>query len=156
MSKRGRIAGASVVLAAMLALSVLGGRSGHADEAKECLARAIYFEARDEGEAGMNAVASVVFNRIESADFPNEVCAVVKEGGESPPCQFSWWCDGRSDQPDDPELWRQAEQVADRWLSSPPPDPTGKALYFHARGADAPYHEEREFVAEIGGHLFYR
>jgi N-acetylmuramoyl-L-alanine amidase len=126
------------------------------EAAEDCLARAIYFEARDDGAAGMEAVASVVVNRVKHPDFPDDICAVVKDGGEVPPCQFSWWCDGKSDQPENPEVWAQALEIARRWVASPPPDPTGDALFFHQAGAEAPFHEDRELVAEVGSHLFYR
>ncbi|MGI8727012.1 MAG: cell wall hydrolase [Solirubrobacterales bacterium] len=126
------------------------------ESAEDCLARAIYFEARDDGPAGMEAVASVVINRVKHSEFPDEICAVVKEGGEQPPCQFSWWCDGKSDQPENAEAWAEAVEIARRWVSSPPADPTGDALYFHQAGAEAPFHEDRELVAEVGSHLFYR
>lgn len=124
--------------------------------ATDCLARAIYFEARDEGRTGMDAIAAVVLNRVGHEDFPDEICAVVKEGGEQPPCQFSWWCDGKSDEPDNEEAWAEAVDVATRWVESSPADPTDEALYFHREGADAPFHEERTLVARIGSHLFYR
>jgi spore germination cell wall hydrolase CwlJ-like protein len=55
----------------------------------------------------MRAVASVIFNRVADQRFPNSVCGVVQEGGESPPCQFSWWCDGKSD-------WLSARLAAHR------------------------------------------
>lgn len=157
MISNGRVAGAGLLTIAAVGTLGLWSGPGHSEEALECLARTLYFEARNEGQAGMDAVAAVVFNRIESPEFPDDVCNVVKDGGESPPCQFAWWCDGKSDQPDDPDLWRAAEEVAARWLDSPPPDPVADALYFHARGADAPYHkEELELVEEVGDHLFYR
>ncbi len=64
-----------------------------------CLALALYWEAKAEGPEGMLAVASVVLNRVAHPEFPDTVCGVVKQGGETPPCQFSWWCDGASDRP---------------------------------------------------------
>ena len=60
----------------------------------------------------MRAVASVVLNRVAHPQFPDTVCAVVTQGGEDPPCQFSWWCDGKSDRPTEPHAWRLAQQIA--------------------------------------------
>ena len=59
-------------------------------ESQHCLALAMYWEARGEGRQGMLAVGSVVLNRVRDQRFPNSVCGVVYEGGEKPPCQFSF------------------------------------------------------------------
>ena len=80
----------------------------------------------------MLAVASVVLNRVAHPQFPDTVCGVVKQGGEQPPCQFSWWCDGKSDVPRDAELWRLAQRLAAKLLTDPPEDPTRGALFFHS------------------------
>lgn len=122
----------------------------------ECLALTLYFEAGNEGREGMLAVAAVVFNRLRHDEFPHTVCEVVKEGGETPPCQFSFWCDGRSDRPPDNDYWREARELAHELLAEPPPDPTGRALFFHAVEIDAPWGAERTRTAQIGNHVFYR
>jgi len=71
-----------------------------------CMADNIYFEGRAEGMAGQMAIALVTMNRVESTFYPNTVCKVVKQGPryrKRPDlpvrwkCQFSWWCDGKSD-----------------------------------------------------------
>ena len=71
---------------------------------RECLADNIYFEARNQGFAGWVAVAQVTLNRVRDDRFPNTICEVVKQGltYESgfpirDKCQFSWYCDGKSD-----------------------------------------------------------
>ncbi|MDX1541126.1 MAG: cell wall hydrolase [Geminicoccaceae bacterium] len=132
------------------------GSPAEAADAEDCLARAVYFEARDDGTEGMAAVAAVVMNRVRHPEFPDDVCAVVKEGGETPPCQFSWWCDGKSDQPEDAELWALAREVAAETLDGETSDPVADALFFHSEKVDPPYHETRELVATVGSHLFYR
>ena len=63
-----------------------------------CLALNIYFEARSEPIQGQIAIAEVTLNRVASANFPNDVCSVVLQDNNSG-CQFSWWCDGKSDEP---------------------------------------------------------
>ena len=45
-----------------------------------CLALNVYHEARNEPMNGMYAVASVVINRVQDDRWPNNVCAVVKDG----------------------------------------------------------------------------
>ena len=77
-----------------------------------CLADNIYFEARNQGLAGQLAVVNVVVNRVADSRYPDTICEVVKQGptrlswkgtGELIPirnrCQFSWYCDGKSDIP---------------------------------------------------------
>lgn len=67
------------------------------DDAITCLARAIDWEARGEGAAGMETVANVVMNRLGHEGVPNTACEGAMLGHEQGSCQFSWWCDGRSD-----------------------------------------------------------
>jgi spore germination cell wall hydrolase CwlJ-like protein len=136
-------------------LSVARARPAFDDPAR-CLALALYFEAKSEGAEGMRAVASVVLNRVVHPAFPDTVCAVVTQGGEQPPCQFSWWCDGRSDQPSDPEAWRLARQIARAALSSPAPDRTRGALFFHNASIATPWLRPRQRTVQIGRHIFYR
>jgi spore germination cell wall hydrolase CwlJ-like protein len=125
-------------------------------EAADCLALALYWEARAEGPEGMLAVASVVLNRVAHPEFPDTICEVVKQGGEQPPCQFSWWCDGLSDQPTETETWQLAQNLARRCLSKEPRDLTRGALFFHASSIDAPWQRPRQRTVQIGGHVFYR
>ena len=70
----------------------------------ECLARNIYFEARNEPFAGQFAVAMVTLNRVYDKQFPNSICEVVYQGlhyssghPKRDRCQFSWYCDGKVD-----------------------------------------------------------
>jgi spore germination cell wall hydrolase CwlJ-like protein len=126
------------------------------DDPGRCLALAMYWEAKSEGPEGMRAVASVVLNRVAHPAFPNTVCAVVTQGGERPPCQFSWWCDGKSDRPNEPAAWRLARQIAQTALASPQPDRTRGALFFHNTSIATPWVRQRQRTATIGRHIFYR
>ena len=119
-----------------------------------CVALAMYWEARGEGEEGMRAIGAVILNRMEDERFPDTACAVIREGGETPPCQFSWWCDGLSDTPEPGEPWTLSLALAREVLSKKPRDPTGGALFFHRAASDPPW--TREKTAEIGEHVFYR
>jgi spore germination cell wall hydrolase CwlJ-like protein len=121
---------------------------------QQCLALALYWEARGEGSQGMLAVSSVVLNRVEDERFPDSVCGVVYEGGESPPCQFSWWCDGKSDDPTNPEKWSEVLSLAHTFLATRPQDPTDGALFYHSTSIRTPW--RREQTAQIGNHIFYR
>jgi spore germination cell wall hydrolase CwlJ-like protein len=126
------------------------------DDPARCLALALYWEAKSEGAAGMRAVASVVLNRVAHPRFPDTVCAVVTQGGQDPPCQFSWWCDGKSDRPIEPHAWRLAQQIAKAALAKRPIDPTRGALFFHNTSIPTPWLRKRERTVQIGRHIFYR
>ena len=122
-----------------------------------CLAQNIYFEARSEPVDGMLAVGHVVLNRVASDRFPDTVCNVVRQGGERRRhrCQFSWWCDGRSDKPHNKDAWNAARLIAWFVYNGQTLDPTGGALWYHAVYVN-PYWREA-FVAgpQIGRHIFY-
>lgn len=125
------------------------------DADRVCLAQTIYFEARDQPLAGRRAVAAVVLNRVRSAKFPATICGVVhQKNGRN--CQFSWWCDGRSDQPRDRQSWDEARHLADTMVDGPYDDPTGGALFFFHHGAKPRRILYVERVAVVGAHLFYR
>lgn len=125
-------------------------------EQRECLARTIYFEARGESMRGQKAVAHVVLNRVEDPEFPDTICDVVQQGGETPPCQFSWYCDGRSDRPSDMEAWMFALELSDQVLAGELPDVTQGATYFHHVRVNPDWREVFERTARVGPHLFYR
>jgi spore germination cell wall hydrolase CwlJ-like protein len=125
-------------------------------EDRRCLALAMYWEARGEGRTGMRAVGSVVLIRVANAKFPNTVCGVVHQGGETPPCQFSWWCDGRSDTPRDSGEWRLALAVAADLLADRGKDPTHGALFFHSAAIPVPWRVKRTRTARILDHIYYR
>lgn len=60
-----------------------------------CVAEAVYFEARGESREGRKAVATVVFNRAKSSRFPDNFCAVVYQRNPLG-CQFTWVCGDHS------------------------------------------------------------
>jgi len=119
-----------------------------------CLAKAMYWEARGEGEDGMLAVSAVILNRVKDERFPDTVCAVIYEGGEAPPCQFSWWCDGKSDYPTDRAQWGEILELSYTYLATRPEDTTEGAVFYHATSIQNPW--RRELTAHIGNHIFYR
>lgn len=140
-----------------LAVSISPAAAGRSNEDPVgCLALALYWEAKTEGRDGMLAVAAVIMNRVWHPAFPRDVCGVVSEGGREPPCQFSWWCDGRSDLPSERLAWQSAARIAYEVLHAPLPDPTGGALFFHDYRIAVPWTLPRQQTARIGRHIFYR
>jgi spore germination cell wall hydrolase CwlJ-like protein len=128
-----------------------------ADSELRCLALNIYHEARSETTKGQLAVAAVTLNRVNSAAFPSSVCRVVKQGGQKRNrCQFSWWCDGRSDHPSEPAAWERALELGRESLLGLRDDPTDGALYYHADHVRPSWSRKFQRTARIGDHLFYK
>ena len=126
-------------------------------EELHCLSLNVYFEARGELDEGKIAVAHVVMNRVQSARFPDTVCGVVQQGGEDTlhRCQFSWWCDGRSDRPSDQVAWAHSKAIAQQVYWALSDDPTGGALWYHARYVKPSWGKRFVRSAAIGEHVFY-
>ncbi|MNP11517.1 Cell Wall Hydrolase [compost metagenome] len=126
------------------------------DDAITCLARSIYWEAKGGSPADMEAVANVVMNRVGHEGFPDTVCKVVKQGVEEKTCQFSWWCDGRSDQVVEDERYTIAKEIARKALNQQLPDRTRGALYFHDRNVSPGWARKYIKTTETGKFLFYK
>ena len=124
----------------------------------ECLALNIYFEARSEPSEGQLAVAYTTLNRVADQKFPDSVCEVVQQGGEAKlhQCQFSWWCDGKSDKVYEESAWQMSLVVAERALRNRYNDPTGGALFYHTTDVRPYWSRHFKLLAKIGKHLFYR
>ncbi|ODB85019.1 hypothetical protein A3194_14805 [Candidatus Thiodiazotropha endoloripes] len=123
-----------------------------------CLALNIYFEARSESAQGQYAVGHVVMNRVAHQGFPNTICSVVKQGGEKRlnRCQFSWWCDGRSDKPINRKAWLKSLARAYEVYLGQVKDPTYGALWYHADYVCPKWSKALTVVTKIGQHLFYQ
>jgi spore germination cell wall hydrolase CwlJ-like protein len=126
------------------------------EDAITCLSRTIYWEAKGEGAAGMEAIANVVMNRLGKEGFPNTICEVVTQGSEQGVCQFSWWCDGRSDDVEEEKSYTIAKEIARKALNRQLKDRTGGALYFHHRNVSPTWSTEYIMTVEIGEHVFYK
>ena len=134
-----------------------GGARNMDWENLRCLALNIYHEARGEPLQGKIAVAHVVLNRVAATGFPGDVCEVIKQGGERRRhrCQFSWWCDGRSDQPRDLAAWRESLLVALLIRRGATDDPTEGALWYHADSVQPYWSKIFKKHLKIGKHIFY-
>ena len=136
------------------ALAVLAPLPAAADatDALSCLAQAVYYEARGESPEARAAVAHVVLNRTDSAEFPDTPCEVVADG-----CQFSFMCDGKPEEMAEAEDRALALRTATRVLEGELADPTGGALFFHSAEASATgFFADRSETGTIGGNVFYR
>jgi spore germination cell wall hydrolase CwlJ-like protein len=126
------------------------------DDAITCMARSIYWEAKGKDTADMEAVANVVMNRLGHEGFPDTVCKVVKQGSETKSCQFSWWCDGKSDSVQEETQYALAKEIARKALNKQLPDRTGGAMYFHDKTVKPVWAKEYIKTASIGLFVFYK
>ena len=122
----------------------------------ECLAKNIYFEGRNQPWVGQVAIAQVTLNRVKSLTFPNTICEVVQQKKRQI-CQFSWYCDGKSDQPKDIKDYNKATEVAIQVYSRTIPDVTEGSLWYHATYIRRPFwaYSMKEMV-KINEHIFYK
>jgi hypothetical protein len=122
-----------------------------------CLAQNIYFEARSEPYMGKLGVAHVVLNRVASDRFPGSVCEVVQQGGETRlnRCQFSWWCDGKSDKPGNVRAWRESMKLASDIYWGLLEDPTEGAMWYHADYVSPGWSNHLARGPKFGRHIFY-
>ena len=122
----------------------------------ECLANAIYFEARGEIIKGQYAVAEVILNRVASPAYPNNVCAVVYQGSaRRNACQFSFMCDGRAEYIGEPKAFLQSGKIARIMLNGAPRELTEGALFYHAKSVSPTWIKKMRRTATIGYHYFY-
>lgn len=135
------------------------------NEQFQCLAKNIYFEARSESELAKRAVGWVTLNRVMSDDYPNSICDVVTQGVRNPDgsmkknmCQFSWYCDGKSDIPQEEEEWREALRVAFmvQYNYGQFADPVEGATMYHATYVSPRWASQYQKVTRIDSHIFYR
>ena len=136
-----------------------------------CLAKNMYYEARNQGLAGQLAVSLVVMNRVKDSRYPNTVCGVVEQGptreswkknGTFYPirnrCQFSWFCDGKSDEPKEPITYKRLLDLAlvlvydDIQIV----DFTEGATHYHADYVYPAWRKSKTKTVEIADHIFYR
>ncbi len=121
----------------------------------ECLAKNIYFEARNQSEKGMQAVAMVTLNRTKNPKFPSTICEVVYQGVGKNKCQFSWVCD-------DPEIndWDSYFRIMDLsekiLRDDKVVDNTNGSLYYHEKKTKPYWRSKFKVAAKIGDHVFYR
>ena len=138
-----------------------------------CLALNIYHEARSQSFAGQLAVAQVVMNRVKDSRYPNTICEVVLQGPHSPSwkdktrmwpirhrCQFTWYCDGKSDKPTNKKAWIYSIALTRYFLARSMMiiDFTEGATHYHADYVDPSWARKKNYIktVQIDTHKFYR
>ena len=128
-----------------------------ADEqrAADCLAAAVYYEARSEPLDGQRAVAQVVLNRVRDRAFPASVCRVVYQRAGAV-CQFTFACDGSTNHPIEPRAWAIAAAIARAALGGSVYAPVGSATHYHTTAILPWWASSLARIGTIGSHIFYR
>ena len=136
-----------------------------------CLAKNMYYEARNQGLAGQLAVSLVVMNRVKDDRYPNTICEVVEQGpvreswkknGVFYPirnrCQFSWYCDGKSDEPKEPTTYGRLLDLSLDLVYDDLQvvDFTEGATHYHAAYVFPAWRKSKTKTVEIADHIFYR
>ena len=131
-----------------------------------CMAFNIYHEANNQSMLGQIAVGQVVMNRVEDSRFPDTVCEVVKQavtykGTDKPvlhKCQFSWYCDGKKDEPNyNSKSWSKALKYAVVVLGGDITlDFTDGATHYHATYVRPAWAKTKTRTTRIDRHIFYR
>lgn len=122
----------------------------------QCLAEALYFEARGETVKGQFAVAEVIRNRVKSSRFPNTYCGVINQGtGKKHQCQFSYTCDGHPEVVAEPAAFARVAKVARATIDGKSPDITNGATFYHTTAVRPSWSRKFTNTARFGVHLFY-
>lgn len=146
------LAGPGIAIVQSLDMLVAAhGGTRTADAEQECLAGAVYFEARGEPLDGQLAVAEVVLNRVASERYPDTICAVVKQAA-----QFSFVRRGRFPRIDrDCDAWRKAVAIATIAQQKLAREVAPDVLWYHADYVSPSWGRRLNKVATIGAHIFY-
>jgi N-acetylmuramoyl-L-alanine amidase len=115
----------------------------------DCLARNVYYEARGESLTGQYAVAEVTMNRKAALGYPKTLCEVVYQKDA-----FSWTAMSL-DAPGGVS-WQRALRVAQDVYYGRRPAELHGVLHYHATYVQPNWSKEKERVATIGRHVFYR
>jgi spore germination cell wall hydrolase CwlJ-like protein len=127
-------------------------------KAEKCLAKAVYFEARDEPVRAQIAVAQVVMNRVFSPFYPDDVCGVVYQNASRHlGCQFTFACNGVPQVVTEPDAWARAKHIARDVLDGKlwMPD-VAKSTHYHDWYVHPSWVGEMKRMDRLGGLIFYR
>jgi len=132
-----------------------------------CMAQNIYFEAGNQPLAGKIAVAQVVINRTNHPNYPTTMCDVIYQAkwkenwlGNLVPirhqCQFSWFCDGKSDDPVDSPTWMNSLKVAADVVQGKYGDITEGSTHYHSIYVNPYWADSLNETVIINEHIFYK
>ena len=131
-----------------------GAAASSLDEQANCMAVAVYHEARGEAVEGQLAVARVIMNRAASGIYPSSWCCVVKQ-----PWQFSFVNPHTGAMPGVDQAsasWRKAQGITRLAMANAVPSLSTDVLWYHANYVAPSWGRRLTKVSQIGAHIFYR
>ncbi len=119
---------------------------------QDCLASAVYFEARGEKVEGQLAVAEVVLNRTASKKYPNTICEVVEQ-----PWQFSFVNETGfiPEANRDSKAWKNAVAISTIALDKLAAEVSEDVLWYHADYVAPSWGKRLDREKKVGLHIFY-
>lgn len=119
---------------------------------QDCLASAVYFEARGEQIEGQLAVAEVVLNRVASKRYPDTICEVVEQ-----PWQFSFVnATGSIPEADrTSKSWKKAVAISTIALNKLAAEVSEDVLWYHADYVAPSWGKSMDREKKVGLHIFY-
>ena len=138
----------------LAALADKYGTGSELDEQANCMAVAVYHEARGESVEGQLAVARVIMNRAASGKYPTSWCGVVKQ-----PWQFSFVNPHTGYMPSVDKAsacWRKAQGITRLAMANVVPSLPTDVLWYHANYVAPSWGHRLTRVSQIGAHIFYR
>ena len=122
----------------------LASRGGFSWREIDLIARVVNGEARGEPYIGQVAVAAVILNRLQNANFPKTVAGVIYQPGAFTACS-----DGQINAPMTDSALRATRDAIAGW------DPTNGALYYwNPVTATSKWVWSRKITQKIGNHVF--
>lgn len=159
----------AVIMLSVISQPSLGAiivpNTSYSEEEVTWLVKNVYFEARNQGIAGQLAVAMTTINRVEDHRFPDTIKEVVTQAYTYKngfpirhKCQFSWYCDGKSDKIRDWETYNNIRNIVVTYLQNRDIifDITEGAVFYHADYVSPSWAKVKEKTIEIEDHIFYR
>ena len=156
-----------MILTASLIFFINKAEASDANNEAFCLAQNMYFEAGNQPLAGKIAVSQVVINRTQHMNYPTDICGVVYQANWSEnwkgnmiptrnQCQFSWYCDGKSDDPVDSKTWLKCLTLARNILQGEYGDITEGATHYHSVYVNPYWADSLNETVIINEHIFYK
>lgn len=143
-----------IIRIALITILVLYNASAGASQSEqsdlECLAEAVYYEARSEPVIGMLAVTTVIITRLKSGKYGDTICNVVHYK-----CHFSYWCDGKPERLSNKKYRKIAFSIARMALEGAVVLDIRNADHYHAVYVKPEWASKMKFLGRIGTHLFY-
>ena len=135
-------------------------------EALRCVALNIYFETSAESLIDSMSVTDVVLNRVMDTRYPDDICDVIYQGLKTKDgkmrrnkCQFSWYCDGKSDVPKHKAAWMRSQSYAYQMLAyGTYRGLTEGSTHYHAHYVNPKWNKDfgMNYIGSFGLHKFYR